>query len=135
GIGKQIRIEGPQTHMVKMGTPTMGGIIIIITVSLVMTAFLLFYRGVEGGPAPGKQFFSLLLPLGVVLSCGLLGAVDDMLSLSGRSRGGMRARFKMSWLIAISFVAALIMRFSLGLKTVVSVPFSGPTIDIGNVGY
>jgi phospho-N-acetylmuramoyl-pentapeptide-transferase len=131
-IGKQIRIEGPQTHMVKMGTPTMGGIIIIVTVSAVMIAFLLFYRGAPGGPAPGKQFASLLLPLGVVLSCGLLGAVDDLLSLAGRSKGGLRARFKMTWLIAIALVAALVLRFGLQLKTGIYVPFTGITVDIGN---
>lgn len=131
-IGKQIRIDGPQTHMVKMGTPTMGGIIIIVTVSAVMIAFLLFYRGAPGGPAPGKQFASLLLPLGVVLSCGLLGAVDDLLSLSGRSKGGLRARFKMTWLIAIALVAALVLRFGLQLKTGIYIPFTGITVDIGN---
>jgi phospho-N-acetylmuramoyl-pentapeptide-transferase len=131
-IGKQIRIEGPQTHMVKMGTPTMGGIIIIVTVSAVMIAFLLFYRGAPGGPAPGKQFASLLLPLGVVLSCGLLGAVDDLLSLAGRSKGGLRARFKMTWLIAIALVAALVLRFGLQLKTGIYVPITGITVDIGN---
>ncbi len=131
-IGKQIRIEGPQTHMVKMGTPTMGGIIIIITVSAVMIAFLLFYRGAPGGPAPGKQFASLLLPLGVVLTCGLLGAVDDLMSLAGRSRGGLRARFKMTWLIAIALVAALVLRFGLQLKTGIYIPFTGITVDIGN---
>ena len=131
-IGKQIRIEGPQTHQVKMGTPTMGGLIVIVTISVVMAAFLLLYRGAPGGPQPGKQFFSLLLPLGVVLSCGLLGAVDDLLSLRGRSRGGMTARFKLIWLIIIATIAALILRFPLDLKTAVYIPFTGLTIDIGN---
>jgi phospho-N-acetylmuramoyl-pentapeptide-transferase len=131
-IGKQIRIEGPQTHLVKMGTPTMGGLIIIITVGLVMTAFLVLYRGSPGGPAPGKQFASLLLPLGIIISCGALGALDDLLSLSGRSKGGMTARFKMAWLIVISLVAALVMRYALMLKPAVYIPFTGVTIDIGN---
>jgi phospho-N-acetylmuramoyl-pentapeptide-transferase len=131
-IGKQIRIEGPQTHMVKMGTPTMGGMIFLITIGLVMTAFLLFYRGAPGGPAPGEEFLSLLLPLGITLSCGILGAVDDYLSLSGRSKGGMTARFKMVWLILIGLIAALIMRYALQLKPVVYIPFTGVTIDIGD---
>ena len=47
------------------------------------------------------RFKSLLLPLGVIVRCGLLGAVDDLLSLvGGKKRGGMTARFKMLWLIA-----------------------------------
>ena len=131
-IGKQIRIEGPQTHMVKMGTPTMGGIIFLITIGLVMVAFLIFYRGAPGGPATGREFASLLLPLGIIVSCGILGALDDFLSLSGRSKGGMTARFKMAWLIVISLIAALIMRYALQLKPVVYIPFSGVTIDIGD---
>ncbi|HET7090266.1 MAG TPA: phospho-N-acetylmuramoyl-pentapeptide-transferase, partial [Anaerolineae bacterium] len=38
GIGKQIRLEGPQTHLVKAGTPTMGGLMIIVPVVLITAA-------------------------------------------------------------------------------------------------
>ena len=135
GIGKQIRIDGPQTHMVKMGRPTMGGIIIIVTIAVVMLLFLFLYRGAPLGPAPGRQFFSLLLPLGVLLSCGLLGAADDLMSLFGRDKGGMRERTKLLGLLAISLIAALLMRYYLLLKTTIYVPFLGNTIDIGDIGY
>ena len=97
-IGKHIRIEGPQRHQIKTGTPTMGGLIFLVPLVIVMVLLMDIPR-----------FKSLLLPLGIVISCGTLGAVDDLLSTVGRSRGGMAGRFKMAWLVAIATVAAFIL--------------------------
>jgi phospho-N-acetylmuramoyl-pentapeptide-transferase len=120
-IGKQIRIEGPQSHLVKMGTPTMGGIIFLITVVICILLFMDL-----------PHFKSLLLPLGIIVSCGLLGAVDDRLSIvGGKKREGMTARFKMLWLILIAAAAAWVLHYPLGL-TSIYIPFSGlRRIDIG----
>ena len=75
GIGQQVRADGPQRHLVKQGTPTMGGTIILI--SIVITSFLM-----------GKPTASLLLALFVTVATGLLGFVDDATSVSqGRSLG------------------------------------------------
>jgi len=120
-IGKQIRIDGPQSHMVKMGTPTMGGIIFLVTIALSMTLMnVLHYR-------------SLLLPLGVIVACGLLGAVDDRLSVvGGKNRRGLTARFKMLWLLAIGGVVAYVLYVPLDLHRIY-IPFSGNQFgtDIG----
>jgi phospho-N-acetylmuramoyl-pentapeptide-transferase len=118
GIGKSIRVEGPASHQVKTGTPTMGGLIFLIPLVLLMAIFmdLLLYK-------------SLLLPLGIVVSCGILGGVDDYMSTIGHNRGGMRARFKMAWLLVISTVAAFILYFPLGWHDM-NVPFLAP-INIG----
>ncbi|MEP6774863.1 MAG: hypothetical protein ABJA50_04635, partial [Chloroflexota bacterium] len=102
GIGKHIRIEGPASHQVKTGTPTMGGLIFLIPLVVVITVFMDLLT-----------FKSLLLPLGIVISCGILGGVDDLMSIVGRNRGGMTARFKMAWLLAISTIAACILYFLL----------------------
>ena len=121
-IGKQIRIDGPQTHMYKMGTPTMGGIIFIATIAFVMITLM-----------DVPRFKSLLLPLGVVLACGIVGGIDDLSSLVGGKRsGGMSARVKMLWLVAISIVAAFVLYYPLNLHSIY-IPFSqGPRgIDIG----
>src|SRR6478609_1599001 len=80
-IGKQIRVEGPQHHFVKTGTPTMGGIMITLSAFLLTFAFNLYGR------------LSMLLPLAVLLCCGVLGAIDDRLSLVGSKQAeGMTAR-------------------------------------------
>lgn len=122
-IGKQIRIDGPQTHLVKMGTPTMGGIAIIGVIGVLILLFLAINQ---------FKFLSLLLPLGILASCGTLGAIDDLLSTVGRAQGGLSARFKMGWLIIISLIAGFILYNYLGLHSAY-IPFSGSSrgIDIG----
>jgi phospho-N-acetylmuramoyl-pentapeptide-transferase len=98
GIGKHIRVEGPARQQVKTGTPTMGGLIFLIPLVIVIAVF-----------TDIPKFNSLLLPLAIVISCGILGAVDDLLSTVARNRGGLAARFKMAWLLVIATVAALIL--------------------------
>jgi phospho-N-acetylmuramoyl-pentapeptide-transferase len=112
-IGKSIRIEGPASHQIKTGTPTMGGIIFIIPLIIVIAIFMDIPR-----------FLSLLLPLAIVVSCGILGAFDDLLSTVVRNRGGLAGRFKMAWLLVIAILAAWIIYFLLGRHNV-GVPFMG----------
>src|SRR5207237_6681330 len=102
-IGKHIRIEGPERHQIKTGTPTMGGLIFLIPLVIVIGIFMDI-----------PKFKSLLLPLGIVISCGTLGGFDDLLSTVGRNRGGLRGRFKMAWLVAIGTITAFILYFPLG---------------------
>ncbi len=123
-IGKQIREEGPQSHQAKTGTPTMGGVIILIPVLLLTLAFNLFDR------------WSILVPLGVLVAFGVLGAVDDYMSLVG-SRAktyGFTPRVKMALMVLIAFVAALILYlpqpFGLQNSGIVRIPFVGQA-DIG----
>jgi phospho-N-acetylmuramoyl-pentapeptide-transferase len=116
-IGKQIRIDGPESHQIKMGTPTMGGIMITGSMLVITAAFNMIGR------------WSMLLPMGVVVGSGVLGAIDDLLCLSGGSRKGITARFKSIWLLLIAGVAAVILHYSLGL-TSVYIPLAGK-FDIG----
>ena len=144
-LGKKIREDGPQSHLVKTGTPTMGGIMITISIVLVTIGFILIPQ-VFNSDSPGHSGLSILLPIGIVLSCSVLGALDDLLSLVGnrpitvsvtapagetrkerRKREqllnhGMKARFKMAWLLLISLIAAVILYFPLEL-TKVYIPF------------
>lgn len=115
-IGKQIRIDGPETHMVKTGTPTMGGIMISISVVLVTAVFNVAGR------------LSMLLPIAVLLAAGFLGAVDDRMNLVGGAKSGMTARFKFAWLTGFGVAAALVLYLpaplGLGLHHIY-VPFWG----------
>src|SRR3712207_2927576 len=81
-LGKQIRVDGPQTHFVKTGTPTMGGIMISVSVVVITLVFNTVGR------------LSMLLPIGVLVAAASLGAIDDRMNLVGGSRTGMTARFK-----------------------------------------
>jgi phospho-N-acetylmuramoyl-pentapeptide-transferase len=108
GVGKQIRVEGPQRHLLKMGTPTMGGLLIVIPVvamTLMLNTVPIFGRTLLGR--------SVLLPLGVLIAFAGLGAIDDLLGLKGRP---MRARVKFPLQILVSVLVAI------GLKYVLDVP-------------
>src|SRR5262245_34745528 len=91
GIGKQIRIEEPESNQVKMGTPTMGGIMIVVPVVLV-TVVLNVYNLTRGTAEGG----SILVPLGTLVSYALLGAYDDWTGLRGGADGavGLLGRYK-----------------------------------------
>ncbi len=118
-LGDIARAEGPQTHVVKSGTPTMGGVIIGTTVVIITAVFNLGGR------------LSMLLPMGILLAAGILGAVDDRIKLAGRqhpTRRGLSARSKFTWLVVFAVVAASILHlpdpFGLGLHHIY-VPFLG----------
>lgn len=125
-IGKQIRIELPESHQVKMGTPTMGGLMIVgpvLAITLVLNVVNLI-RGNDTGR-------SILLPLAVLIAFTILGAWDDWLGLSGVRRGeGMRGRVILFWQMALALGAALVMYFVLDLHVMFlpSVPFE---FDLG----
>jgi phospho-N-acetylmuramoyl-pentapeptide-transferase len=96
-LGKEIRIDGPQSHYSKRGTPTMGGIMIIAVLVVLSLIF----------DVVGRQ--SVLLPVSVAVLAGIVGALDDFQSLVGRSKGGMSARKKFLLLFIISIGAALVL--------------------------
>ena len=115
GVGEQIRIDGPVTHQLKTGTPTMGGIAIVVPVAIMTVLFNLI------------DHESMLLPLGTALTCALLGAVDDWTGLRRSRRaaageqtsekGGLIARYKMAWLIIIAIGAACVLHFVFRLES------------------
>lgn len=105
-IGKQIRDTGPQTHLAKSGTPTMGGILIIVPVvliTLMLNVARLLQTNLTGS--------SILMPLAVLGGFGLLGAIDDLEGVRGvRERGeGIRARTKFAAQAVMALAAALVM--------------------------
>jgi phospho-N-acetylmuramoyl-pentapeptide-transferase len=110
-VGKQIRETGPQSHMAKMGTPTMGGILIVVPVVLITLALNL--ARLVRSDLTGS---SILLPLFVLLSFGLLGAIDDIEGIRGlRERGeGIRARTKFAAQFVLALIVALVMAYLRG---------------------
>ncbi len=89
-IGKLIRVDVPERHMTKMGTPTMGGVMVLLPVTLLTV--LLNATQLLGLKVLGR---SVIVPLVTMLGFGLLGALDDWEGIRGPRRGlGMRARTK-----------------------------------------
>lgn len=98
-IGKAIRVEGPQRHITKTGTPTMGGLMIVLPVLLITV--LMNATPLLGFKRTGR---SVLLPLGVLVLFAVLGAVDDWKGLRGK---GLSARTKFFFQTLIALVAAV----------------------------
>jgi len=112
-VGKIIREEGPGRHVEKLGTPTMGGFMIIAPVLLLTillnAATLLGLDDLLGQP--------VVIPLIVMVAFGILGAVDDWEGIRGTRKGlGMRARTKFLIQLALGLATAF------ALKYVVEVP-------------
>ncbi len=104
-MGKRIRIDGPRGHMTKQGTPTMGGLMIVVPVLLITLALNVY--NLLGLTAVGR---SILVPLCVMLAYATIGAVDDIAGVRGMRRGeGLSARRKLMWEIPLSLGIAVVM--------------------------
>jgi phospho-N-acetylmuramoyl-pentapeptide-transferase len=117
GIGKQIRADGPQTHEVKRGTPTMGGILIVVPVLLI------------GGLVAVREV-RLWVPIAVTLVFAGLGAVDDVRGLRDEEGVGWLARYKLPWQLALATPAALAL-YVAGAPQTVKIPVLGASVAIG----
>jgi phospho-N-acetylmuramoyl-pentapeptide-transferase len=108
-IGKMIRVEGPESHVTKMGTPTMGGVMILAPVILV--TLMLNAVSLIGRPLSGR---SVLVPLLALIAFGVLGAVDDWEGIRGPRRGlGMRIRTKFILQIILALAVAFALKYLL----------------------
>jgi len=96
GYGQVIRDDGPTSHHTKRGTPTMGGIVIIVATVLAYTIAHIF----SGRPPT----VSALLVIGLVIALGLIGFLDDYLKISRKQSLGLTGKQK---LISQGAVAAL----------------------------
>ena len=107
-LGQQIREEGPRGHVIKQGTPTMGGLLIMISMAI---PFLVF----------SKHTVPALTVLFVTLACAGIGLVDDWMKLRHRRSLGLSGRWKMLLLAGITVVVALVVH-SRDFKTTVYLP-------------
>ena len=108
-IGKIIRVEEPDAHRVKMGTPTMGGVMFILPV-LLLTG-LLNAVALIGVTASGVGR-SILLPMAVMVVFAILGAVDDWEGIHGKRKGdGMRARTKFAVQVVLALATAYALKY------------------------
>lgn len=125
-LGKIIRVEGPESHITKMGTPTMGGVVVIGTVALI--TLLLNAASILGLNLLGR---SVLLPLTVMIAYGILGAIDDWEGIRGPRRGvGMRARTKFLFQVLLAVGAAFVLKNTLDVPEMIW-PGLNLEIDLG----
>ncbi len=99
-IGQSVRDDGPQTHLTKAGTPTMGGALILVSVAITTLLW---------GDLDNRFVWVVLL---VMLGFGVLGWVDDYRKVVFRDPKGLSARTKFAWQSGIGLVAAVYLAFS-----------------------
>ena len=111
-IGKIIRVEEPGHHGVKMGTPTMGGVMFIFPVLLL--SVLLNAVSLIGGIQESGIGRSILLPMAVMIGFAILGAVDDWEGIRGKRKGdGMRARTKFMYQVILALIVGYVLKYQM----------------------
>ena len=121
-IGQQIRADGPERHMVKQGTPTMGGVVILIAIFI--TVALL------GRTDPISDILPLILVSVVTLLTGVMGLVDDLSKVVRERSLGLRPNAKMFCLTLISVSFCLVAINLAQIEPIVDIPFL-TSIDLG----
>ncbi|MGI6176635.1 MAG: phospho-N-acetylmuramoyl-pentapeptide-transferase [Christensenellales bacterium] len=118
-FGQTIRDDGPQSHLSKAGTPTMGGVLIIVAV---VAACLLFVRG---------SFEYVLYGILLMLGFGAIGFIDDFIKIVKARSLGLRAYQKMIGQLGLALAAALFAYFNPNIGSAVYVPFFNVYWDLG----
>ncbi|KQX17833.1 MULTISPECIES: phospho-N-acetylmuramoyl-pentapeptide-transferase [unclassified Sphingomonas] len=118
GKGQPIRADGPQTHLAKVGTPTMGGLLILVSVML----SLLLWMDLNN-----RYVWACI---GVTLGFGLIGFLDDYDKVKKRSHHGVSGKVRLAGEFVIAGLASWLIVSGNG--TQLYVPFyNGPVIDLG----
>jgi phospho-N-acetylmuramoyl-pentapeptide-transferase len=117
-IGQQVRADGPQGHLVKQGTPTMGGVLIMLVVTVVYVAM-------------GSIDRQSLLVLGAMLACALLGFLDDYAKVVKERSLGLTATAKIAGQVLIALSVGLLAVNWAGVSAVVTLPLIGGSWDLG----
>jgi phospho-N-acetylmuramoyl-pentapeptide-transferase len=104
GFGQEIRIDGPQTHLVKRGTPTMGGVAIVgsTLVGYLVAHIIIAIRSGSGPNASG------LLALFLMVGLGTVGFIDDLIKIRRQRSLGLRARAKFLGQLFVAVVFAVL---------------------------
>ena len=108
-VGQAVRLDGPQTHLKKHGTPTMGGVLILIAIAI---STLLW------ADLSNRLIWPVLV---VTLGFGAIGWADDYRKVVYQDPEGMRSREKYFWMSLIGIIAALYLAFSVSAPTPIKV--------------
>lgn len=117
-VGQMEREDGPQSHLGKKGTPTMGGIIIAMGIIIGTIGGYVYYSARE--PEIGRKLFPLLL---ITIGFGLIGFIDDYKKLVLKNTKGIRPSSKMLGLLIISVLYVLYLLKGVNLNTITIIPF------------
>ncbi|MFD1018080.1 phospho-N-acetylmuramoyl-pentapeptide-transferase [Thalassobacillus hwangdonensis] len=122
-FGQSIREEGPKSHQKKSGTPTMGGVMVLLAVSITTLIMATKFN-------PEPVSFEVFLLLFVLIGYGLIGFLDDFIKVVMKRNLGLTSKQKMLGQIIIAIVTYLILRTH-GFPTYIGIPATDIQIDLG----
>ena len=132
-VGQMERDDGPQSHLKKQGTPTMGGIIMMIAITIASIAGVVYYiSDSEEGVLVAKSMVPLII---AAFGFGLIGLIDDFKKVVLRNTKGISPRAKMLGLLVISVFFVIYLQYILNLGTETLIPFFKTYIDLPMVLY
>lgn len=118
-VGQIERDDGPASHLKKQGTPTMGGIIMIIAIIIAVTGSYIFLA-IKGNQDLGKKLLPLLI---LAIGFGMIGFIDDFKKLVLKNTEGLKPSYKMLGLliIAVVYVLFLVQGLKIGTETYIPI--------------
>ena len=125
-VGQIERDDGPQSHLKKQGTPTMGGIIMILAMIIVVTGTYIFLIYNNQSDIANKLLPILLLTIGF----GLIGFIDDFKKLVLKNTKGLKPSYKMLGLLIISVAYVIYLVYGLKIGTETYIPIFKQSITI-----
>ncbi len=125
-VGQIERDDGPQSHLKKQGTPTMGGIIMILAMMIVVTGIYIFLIYNNQSDIANKLLPILLLTIGF----GLIGFIDDFKKLVLKNTKGLKPSYKMLGLLIISVAYVIYLVYGLKIGTETYIPILKQSITI-----
>lgn len=126
-VGQMERDDGPQTHLKKQGTPTMGGIIIILSMVAVCLGLYYYYTKVRLEPEVAKHIIPLLI---VSVGFGIIGFIDDFKKLVLKNTKGLSPMAKMIGLLLVAVAYSLYLTSVLKIGTDLYIPYVKTTITL-----
>ena len=125
-VGQMERDDGPESHLKKQGTPTMGGIIMMISMTICAIGTYLYYMYIGN-----NQVANNLIPM-VILSIGfgIIGFIDDFKKLNKKNTEGLKPSYKMLGLLIISVAYIILIINGTKIETQTYIPFFKLYIDI-----
>ena len=119
-VGQIEREEGPQSHLKKQGTPTMGGVIIIATMIIVVVGMYIYLNSINQSDTANKLLPMLIITIGF----GIVGFVDDFKKLVLKNTEGLKPSYKMFGLLLISIVFVIYLVYGLKIGTETYIPIA-----------
>ncbi|MFV0441548.1 MAG: phospho-N-acetylmuramoyl-pentapeptide-transferase [Lachnospirales bacterium] len=119
-FGQQVRTDGPQTHLAKQGTPTIGGIIFLLGITITSLIYI------------DKVNLYLLL---FMLSCGVIGFIDDYAKIKKKQSEGLNQKEKLIAQFIVTSLFLFYVHTSVDSYRLLIIPFVNKSLDLGLLYY